>query len=293
MIHRISLEQPEIFKAAAVERHGIVYAETRRTDESSMAGNLSEQEYWGDIPLVISQKNYERSGSGLSFEEWAEDVRAKAHILGHTLESYLGLRAIGFPSPVHGTDLINLDDEMDSVRIDVAFPARPTADATLVTKNGYGTSFTPADCAVSNVVDVKTGAIMQIHTGYVGLGKGTIASALNAARDYVDPAHSLVYVSPHAQAGYVINQVNNVLYDRFMADPFLKDFVAMDADGQATLSLREPTHARLVEAGFKEENIQISTDNTLTDETLFSQSNFLTHGVNGRSGMILAKRDVR
>lgn len=257
-----------------------------------MEGNLSDQDYSGSIPLVVSQKNYERSGTNLSFDVWAEQVRSSAVQLSAAIQAELGLDAIGYPRPVHGVDMIDLDRSMASTLIDFPYAERPAADATIVRKIGYATCFFPADCPVSNVVDPYTGALMQIHTGYAGLEKGTIASAVAAAEGQVVPGRSVVYVSPHAQEGYVINQVNNVLYERFMSDPFMADFVTMRADGQATLDLTSATKARLMEAGFSEQNVQISPDNSLTDPTLFSQSTFLTRGVNGRNGMILGKGDL-
>lgn len=292
MNRQLRTELPDVFKAPSIARHNVVYAETRREEEHSMEGNLSDQDYFGEIPLVINQKNYERLGTNLSFDEWVEQVRASAIDLSAAAQTELGLEAIGYPRPVHGVDLIDLDKEMDSALIVFPYAERPAADATIVRKIGYASCFFPADCPVSNVVDPYTGALMQIHTGYMGLEQGTIASAIAAAEGQVVTNRSVVYVSPHAQSDYVINQVNNVLYERFMADPFMADFVTLHPDGRATLDLTEATKARLLEAGFAERNIQVSPDDSLTDPSLFSQSSFLTRGVNGRNGMILGKSDL-
>jgi len=282
---------PEIFKAASVTRHGIVYAETRRKDEDSLEGNLSEQDYAGNIPLVISQKNYERTGDDTPFEAWTDRVRQETIDLDTSIQTALGFRAIGYIRTVHGVELVDLDTGMASSRIHTPYINRLAADASIVTKLGYASCITPADCPVSNIIDPKSGAILQIHTGYAGLEKDTILHAVQLTEGVIEPSRSLVYVSPHAQEGYVINQVNNTLVDRFKADPFMADFVTVHDDGRATLDMTHAVQARLVDAGFRAENIEVSPDNSLTDPTLFSQSTFLTRGVNGRNGMIIGKRD--
>lgn len=283
---------PDIFQAQSLKRHGLAYAETRRENENSMRGNISTQEMYGAIPLVINELNHARSGSELSYEDWVAQATSDVFALDRAIHAELGLRAIGYPQPVHGTELIDLDRHITEASLQTAYIARPAADATIVSKLGYASCIHPADCPVSNIVDPNTGNLMQIHTGYIGLEKGTIAHTLAEVEEAIDPSRSLVYVSPHAQEGYVINQVNNNLVDRFMADDFMSRFVTIHPEGIATLSLTKATKVRLLEAGFKEENIQISPDNSLTDPTLFSQSNFLIRGVNGRNGMIFGKRSI-
>lgn len=286
----LKTELPEVFKARSLERHGLVYAETRRDHAFSMEGNISEQDFAGTTPLVISEKNHERAGSDLSFEDWGEQVRQKSIALGMSVQEQLGLRAIGFPQPVHGTKLLDLNHDMEKAHIRIPFVQRPAVDATILTRRGYASSFVPADCPISNIIDPHTGALMQIHTGYVGLQNGTIEKSLTEVKGKVEPSRSLVYISPHAQEGYVINQVNNNLVERFMADPFMANFVTIHPNGEATFDMTRATKARLAEAGFKAINIESSPDNTLTDDTLFSQSRFLTYGTNGRNGMIFGKR---
>jgi len=281
---------PEIFKAASVARHGIVYAETRREDEYSLEGNLSEQDYAGNIPLVISRKNYERTGDDTPFKAWADRVRQETINLDTSIQTALGFRAIGYIRPVHGVELVDLDVGMALSRIHTPYIDRLAADTSIVTKLGYASCITPADCPVSNIIDPKSGAILQIHTGYAGLEKGTILRAVQLTEGVIEPSRSLVYVSPHAQEGYVINQVNNTLVERFKG-PSMVDFVKVHDDGRATLDMTRAVQAQLVDAGFRADNIEVSPDNSLTDPTLFSQSTFLTRGVNGRNGMIIGKKN--
>lgn len=285
---------PEIFNSAAVQKHGVVYAETRRdvsAPSEELSGSMSVQEYAGDIPLVISQKNYERSGSTLRYEAWANTIAPRVATYDAFIKHELGLRVIGYPNPVHGFDLLDLEQAMASADITTPFPERPRADVSVVKSLGYASCFAPADCPISNVVDTRSGTLVQIHTGYAGHEKGTIAKALTQLSDVIDVAQSVVYVSPHAKEGFVINQLNNGLVERFEANPVMKPFLVKRKNGNVEYDLSEATKQHLIDAGIPEANIQISPDNSITDPTLYSQSRFLTRGTNGRNGMFLGKRE--
>ena len=284
---------PEVFNNPVVRKHGVVYAETRRDPSApleELSGSMSVQEYSGDIPLVLSQKNYERTGTLLSFDEWTKRVEAQVRFYDDILKQGLGLYAIGYPNPVHGTDLIRLDDAIDKVNIDTPFVDRPQADAAVLTKEGTASVIAPADCVVANSIDVRTGTLLQTHAGYAGIGKNIVSRVFGEVEDVFDPKQSVSYISPHAQEGYVINQQNNVLVERFEADPNLQPFLVYKENGDVELSLGEAFKAQLIEAGIPEANIEISPDNNLTDSTLYSQSRFLTQGINGRNGMLFGKR---
>lgn len=284
---------PEVFNNPAVKKHGVVYAETRRDLSApleELSGSMSVQEYAGAIPLVLSQKNYERTGTSLSFDEWSKRVEAQVHFYDLALKRQLGLHAIGYPSPVHGLDLIHLDTAMSQVDISTPFKDRTKADASLLTEPGTASVIAPADCAVVNIVDVRTGALLQDHAGYVGIGANIAAHTLKEAKDVINPKQSVAYVSPHAQEGYVINQVNNVLVERFEANPYLQPFLTYKENGDVELNMADAFKAQLIEAGIPEANIEVSPDNSLTDPTLYSQSEFLTKGINGRNGMLFGKR---
>ncbi|MES2630911.1 MAG: laccase domain-containing protein [Patescibacteria group bacterium] len=283
---------PEVFNAAAVKKHGVVYAETRRdlsAPLSELSGSMSVQEYFGDIPLVISEKNYERSGATLPFEQWGQQIESQFRRYDEELKRQLGLYAIGYPRPVHGMNLIDLDTVMRDVDINTPFLDRLEADTTLLTKEGIASCIAPADCIVANIVDVRTGALMQAHAGYLGAENGIFEQLFDSTSGLIDPKQSVAYFSPHAQAGFVINQKNNFLVERFEANPRMRPYIIKNSDGTVELNLAEASKAQLVAAGVSEANIEISPDNSLTDPTLYSQSNFLTRGINGRNGMVFGK----
>jgi len=283
---------PEVFNSPAVKKHGVVYAETRRDLSAplgDLSGSMSVQEYAGDIPLVISEKNYQRSGTTIAYEEWAQHIENQVRMYDDALKRQLGLHAIGYPSPAHGMDLINLDTAMGQVDIDTPFANRLRADVTLLTREAIASCIAPADCIVANIVDVRTGALMQAHAGYVGAENGIFSQLFDDIDGAIDPRQSVAYFSPHAQAGFVINQKNEVLVDRFKANPRMAPYLINREDGAVELNLAAASKAQLIEAGIPEANIEISPDNSLTDPTLYSQSNFLTRGINGRNGMVFGK----
>lgn len=287
MHHRqINKFTPEVFSSPTIQKSGLVYAETRyNTPDSLLSGNL-------DIfhtRLVENKKNHLRSESNLSYTNWVESLHENTVQLNTALHRKLGLQAIGHPLPMHEGSLVNLDEEMPLCLIDSPYLTRPQADVAFVSKPGYASCFAPADCPISNIIDTRSGNQLQIHTGYIGLEKEVIGKSFSSLRYVINPETSVVYVSPHAQDGFVINQTNNVLFERFVQNPNMAEYVTISAEGIATLSMTKAVKAQLVEAGIREENIQISPDNTLTDPTLFSQSRFLTKGVNGRNGMVFGK----
>jgi copper oxidase (laccase) domain-containing protein len=289
----IRIFTPEVFNSPSIKKHGVVYAETRRDPSApleELSGSMSVQEYSGQIPLVLSQKNYERTSTSLSFEEWTDAIEKRVRLYDEALKRELGLRAIGYINVTHGTDLISLDDMVDQTDINVPFANRPKVDAAMLTQRGIATVIAPADCVVANIVDTNTGALLQVHAGYAGMEKEILAHALTSTKEIIDPKRSVAYLSPHAQEGYVINQQNNILVDRFKANPHLRPFLLYKENGEVELSLGEAFKAQLNEAGIPEANVEISPDNTLTDPTLYSQSTFLTRDTNGRNGMLFGKR---
>jgi len=292
MTNPIHAFTPEVFNAATVKKHGVVYAETRRDVDApleELSGSMSVQDYIGDIPLVLSTKNYQRTGTALAFDEWTRQIETRVAQYDHELKRQLGLRAIGYPNAVHGSSLLPLDSAMQSVTSDVPFSERAHADATVLTKPETASVIAPADCVVINTVDVKTGTLLQVHAGYVGIGNTILRRVLGEVKDVFDPKRAVAYVSPHAQAGYVINQQNNVLVERFENNQYLRPFLVYKDNGEVELELGRAFAAQLVDAGISQDNVEISPDNTLTDPTLYSQSRFLKQGINGRNAMLFGK----
>lgn len=286
-------ETPEVFKAPSLDRLGLVYAETRRDLSEPLAtlsGSMSVQEMSGDIPLVISRKNYERSGASLPFEDWANFIKHQVESYDATVKHELGFSAIGYLNPVHGTDLLDLDLHMAHAEMAIPFAERPYADAAVVRKLGRASCIAPADCLVVNVVDPESETLLQMHAGYVGLQNRIVGKTFQRLRAEVNPRRSLAYVSPHAQKGFVINQINNGLVDRFEQSPELAPYLVRRSNGDVELDMTSSLVQQLEEAGVRPENIQVSQDNSLTDPTLYSQSDFLTRSINGRNGMFFGRR---
>lgn len=282
---------PEVFKSPSIQKLGVVYAETRRDPSKPLElldGNLSVQEYAGAIPLVLTEKNRQRTGSELPLEAWTALIDEEVRKLDTDLKRQLGLTAIAYPAPVHKSDLLNLNTDLSKATISVPFAARPEADISLVEQPGVASAFAPADCQITSIVDTSTGRLVQVHSGYVGLDNKILEKAV--ATTGINPRQSVAYVSPHAQAGYVVNQVNNGLVDRFSQSEQLRDHLLYKPDGVVELDMKGALKAQLEEAGFRDDHVEFSPNNTLSDATLYSQSNFLTKGVNGRFGVILGKR---
>ncbi len=281
---------PEVFKSPSMQRLGVVYAETRRDPSLPLElldGNVSVQEYAGAIPLVLTEKNHQRAGSERPFADWVATIEAEVRRQDADLKRLLGLQAIGYPSPVHGLEVLDLNMHLKSATIDVPFAKRPKADISVVDQAGIGSAFAPADCQITSIVDPTNGRLVQVHSGYVGLDNKILEKSIEATE--INPKQSVAYVSPHAQAGYVINQVNNGLVDRFSQSEQLADFLVYRPDGSVELDMKRALQAQLEEAGFPHGHVEFSTDNTITDPTLYSQSRFLSQGVNGRFGVVLGK----
>ncbi len=282
---------PEVFKSPAIQDMKIVYAETRRDPSRPLElldGNLSVQEYAGTIPLVLTEKNHQRTGSAYPFESWVSRIDTEVKNLDKDLKRQLGIRAIAYPAPVHTSDLLDLSTHLSKATIDVPFAQRPRADISLVEEAGVASAFAPADCQITSIVDPSTGRLVQVHSGYAGLDNKILEKAVAATG--IDPRQSVAYVSPHAQAGYVINKLNNGLVDRFKQSEQLADFLVYNPDGSVELDMKNALKAQIEAAGFPEDQVEFSPDNTISDEALYSQSRFLTQGVNGRFGVVLGKR---
>lgn len=269
----IRTDKPDIFQDTSLD--WLAYGETRRID-NKMSGNM------GDRSSVINADTHLQVAPNMPYEEWAQQEIAAVQARDKDLRTALEVDTIGYPQPEHDTALINLDESIGKVSVNSAAADRDWADATVLSRTGYASSFTPADCPIINVVDPVTRTIAQIHTGYQGLEKNIIAKTFSRI-PLISPKDALVYISPHGRDKYV---VFGPVLERLEENPITREFVT-SRNGVSYFAMSALAAHQLHESGVDKDSIQISTENSLTEPSLYSQRNYKLKGANGRNGVVL------
>lgn len=269
----ISTEKPDIFNDTSLD--WIAYAETRRT-HGGMTGNLS------DRSSSINPEGHALTGSPLPYEEWAAKETADVRTRHQILLSRLSLHDIAYPYPVHGTNLLPISEPIVTTSVNLQAEARTQADAALVHTEGIASAITPADCPILNLVDVLNKRTLQIHAGYVGLESGVVRKVLNEVST-ASRNNYLVYVSPFARSGF---EIHGPVLERLSTNTLTKDFIVPGENGQI-FDLGNAVQQQLIDAGIHEYHIELSRDDTLTQDEFFSHRNRVNKGAAGRNGIIL------
>ncbi len=281
----IFLDRPDIFKRPSLD--WLVYAETRRSQPKGLYGNVS------DSGVILSRENHELTGSPIEYDEWAilerDAVRDRVGFLRHTLN----ITELARPRIEHGVQMVNLDENMATVKDSLPLADRAFADAMFTSTPGYGSIIAPADCIVATVAFPEERAVGQIHAGIRGLASGVISKALRAFEDDgLDIDTALVYVAPHAQGGFQMNlDETNEVFQRATTESHerVEELEHFLLEGKANLPKLDLTRFALyqfVQSGVGDHNIQISPQNTLTDDTLFSDLMKVEKKGNGRFGVV-------
>lgn len=278
--------KPAIFNRPDLRR--LLYIETRRTSPTNMSGNV------GDTPAVMSYENHIATGSRDSFEEWRSlELEAARDRLG-AIQAILGVRNLARVRVEHGTNMLMLDDLMSSTTPAIPFEERPAADASFLTNPGDATLFAPADCVVATVVYPGVEAIGQIHSGIRGSVKELVPEAMESFTDQgLDPSTAAVYLAPHARSGFQLNEAEAdevTAIARLSGAKVMRELARYSYKGENGLPIMDLTHFAIqhfLQAGVKPDNIEVSPQDTLSDPTLYSDYNSVTHGaINGRFGVI-------
>lgn len=272
-------DKPAIFDRPSLD--WLAYAETRRLYGGS-SGNLS------DRPTSMNNEGYQISGSSLSYDEWLSREIADVKFRHSLLLEALSLTDIAYPNPVHKTDLLTVSDSVDSTSITVDAHIRASADAALVTVPGIASAITPADCPVINLVDEKEKMTLQIHAGYQGLGAEVVKKVFKQA-GITNGKNLLAYISPFAIEGF---EVYGDVLDSLSTNPSTEDFVFQHSS-KYFFDLGGAAKQQLITAGVEETNIQVSTEDTLSQDTLFSYRNRVQKGTAGRNGVVLGIRNLK
>lgn len=265
-----SMTKPTIFH----DLDWVSYGETGRHPDSPMAGNFT------DRPEVLNLENYNLIRPDASFDDWREQER-QAFLGGDAaMRRHLGLDVIAHPYPVHGVDMIELNDPVQMAQFSAqSLPEfRPRVDAATTHTPGYGVAIAPADCLVLSVANPSERAVGQIHAGYIGLANEIIQRTFRVSED-IRPNTSLVHISAHAHALPLFGEV----LDRFRDDAGLRKHL----DDEGRLHMASLAVQQLCEVGVKPENISTDPRNTMTDPTLFSHRVRQEKGANGRNGTVI------
>jgi copper oxidase (laccase) domain-containing protein len=276
-----NLQKPALYE----ELKWVAYGEGRRDPaiSDSLTGNGTEAD-------LLLETAYEFTSSHLPKETWLAKERYLARQRITALRQYMGIIALGRPRPDHGTNYIDLDKDMNNVRDVRPSTHRLHGDATVTETPGFGSVFTPADCPIINLVEPRCRAIAQIHAGYDGMSKGVIPVNMDRFTKAYDfaPQETLAYVSPHAISNY---EVYGDVLTRLSESVFTRDHLET-LNGRTYLRMGQLVFAQLSEAGVAENHIEISTDDSFTDPTLYSQRNYRQKRTNGRNPIAIGIRKI-
>ena len=145
--------------------------------------------------------------------------------------------------------------------------------------------FSPADCPLVIIADPTKDrhSLTVIHAGYKGLGKDIIGSALDQLDIKRKEAH--VFITPHALKGFQV--YGEPLVELESSAVTREHLGPSDTEGKRSLNFGSAIIARLIELELDPHHIEVSSDNSLTDPTLYSQRNWRQKGANGRNAVMV------
>ena len=274
--------KPAIFSRPGLE--SIVYAETQKTDlhDPHLSGNVSAS------GVIIGEENYQRVGTSEPLVEWQEAVRTKSIATLEALRQDMHLDDIGMVRPVHGADLLDMDEHLYDNSYRVPLENRLTSDAAISTKKGAGIATAPADCMVDSTVYVEKAlkgiapiAVAQKHSGF----RGTLSEMIPLNIERLEQRglmarNALVHLSPHARRFQLDEEETEIAYDligkagKKERQLYLRNMVPGIQDRPVIHMTRIATQ-QLLNAGVHPNNISIDPRDTTTDPRLFSHYNAL------------------
>jgi len=281
----ININVPSIFQRDDLS--WFRYAETRRSRPVDMAGNVN------DDPRVLNPETHALLKSPLPFEEWVRIEKQATDARIFALKSVLGVSTLARLRVAHGTDVISLNDAIDTTTGNIAVTDRPFFDASILSTPDMASMIPPADCIVATAVYPSERIVSQIHIGIRGLARGIAPQVLGQLELLgANPEDALIYLSPHAQGGFQLNAAETEeitgIIDEGSRDR-KQEFDAHTYEGidhLPIMDLTEFTLDQLAKAGVPPRQIQVSPQNTLTDPTLYSDLAKQEKGFTGRFGVV-------
>ncbi len=282
--------KPAIFSRPGLE--SIVYAETQKTDlrDPHLSGNVSAS------AVIIGEENYQRIGTSEPLDEWQESVRNNTVATVEALRLGLQLDDIAMVRPVHGVDLLDMDEHQSDNSYRVPLEARLTSDAAVSTKKGIGLGTAPADCIVDSTVYVDKTlntmapiAVAQKHSGF----RGTLSEMIPTNIELLEQRglmarNALVHLSPHARRFQLDEDETEIAYDligkagKKERQLYLRNMTP-GIQGRPIIHMTRIATQQLLSAGVHPNNISIDPRDTTTDPRLFSHYNSVNLEVpNGR-----------
>jgi YfiH family protein len=150
--------------------------------------------------------------------------------------------SISFQTQVHG-DKITAVDQAGSCG---------ESDALLTSKNNLGLVISSADCPAIFIYDKENKIIAAVHSGWRSTAKKILKKTLFELKDKYDSSgkNLICYIGPSiSQANYRVGED--------VVENFEKEFIE-EKDDEFFLDLKNANYKILLEAGVKENNIQVS-----------------------------------
>lgn len=258
------VETPAIFSSLAV-----AYGETRRDPESldPISGNTSQSPSLGNVYEWLSPVPAIDADVWLAKEQ--KRAQTRLEFLYHTLAGR-ALTTVALSAPEHGTHLVDVDAEYNSVRY-TSTSERTRGDATVTTKAATALVFNPADCPIINIAYPRNNsiaAISQIHAGAKGITDAIIGTTLSdLAQRGLSPRSAVAYVGPHNKS----YSLYGAPLDRAKEHGLTPYLTPLEEIGHEHFDMAAAVVDQLTDAGVKAENIQVADVDTFLDTRYYSQ----------------------
>jgi len=175
---------------------------------------------------------------------------------------------LAIPGQVHGTAVR---------RVDVPGEYTET-DALITSQSGVFLCVSVADCVPVLLFDPSRGAIGAVHAGWRGTASGITIAAVRAMQSEFGSQPSGLLASIGPSASDCCYRVGEDVASRFSPS-----FVRREK-GESFVDLKRANRSQLLEAGLRQENVELSPHCTISDASLFHS--FRRDGA--RSGRMMA-----
>ncbi|UCH85593.1 MAG: peptidoglycan editing factor PgeF [Candidatus Latescibacterota bacterium] len=173
---------------------------------------------------------------------------------------------------VHGTNVAVVGSRDRGRGAVVEDDAWPDTDAMITRAPDTPLAVLVADCVAVSLFDPSHNAVAIAHAGWAGTCKRIVQKTIQKMTEHFDtrPAELVAGVSPSIGAcHYPIGQDVVDAFDTEFGPIHTGEFIDIQNDGQATLDLWACNRGQLIDAGVREDNIEVAGVCTVCQNDLF------------------------
>jgi polyphenol oxidase len=241
-------------------QHNIVHGVTTRTELLPLSGNMSFMV--GDAPELV-RENRRAWGDAIGFDS----------------------DRLVFARQVHETTVVAVDESHAGSGADSVETSIRRVDGLITDRPGLPIAVMAADCVPLFIYDRVRNVIGAIHAGWRGTVDGIAVQAVEMVAQEFGSSPDDLAVGIGPSICHDCYQVGDEVVERWVSSPFASGTNALSLDDSGFyFNLREANRQQLMNAGVREDSIQISPVCTrCANGTMFSR-----RGLGPRTGLFSA-----